>query len=215
MGVGFRGETYRNLAYLLARLPLAVVYFTTFVTGLSLGVSLVPLAVGIPILCGVLALGGYAGALEAWLLRQLRDSTVSYDPVAPGESSVVEYLKTVATEPRHYLLVAFALASFAVGVPLFVAITVVFTLALVLIVAPAVFWIPGIEYEVTTTGTVEPGPTTVDTGSLVGTGIDTPPEALVASVLGVVVCVAGFHAVNLTAGLFGGATEWLLGVGSD
>jgi len=215
LGVGFDSETYRNLAYLLARFPLGIVYFTTFVTGLAVGLSLVPLVVGVPILAGTLALGGYVGVFEAWLLRQFRDSTVTHDPAPLGELPAVEYLKTVATEPRNYLLVAFALASFVVGTGLFVAITVVFTLAVALVVAPLVYWIPGVEYDVTGVETVELGPASVDTTALVGVGIDTLPEALLASLLGVVVCLVGLHAVNVTATLLAGATERLLRVGSN
>jgi len=203
------------MGYLLTRFPLGIAYFTVFVTGLSLGLSLVPLLVGIPILGGVLALGGYVGTAEAWLLRQFRDSTVTHDPTSPDELPATEYLKTVATEPRNYLLVAFVLASFVVGINLFVAITVVFTLALTLVVAPAVYWIPGIEYDVTNVGTLEVGSVSVDTAALVGAGIDTLPEALLASLLGVVVCLVGLHAVNVTARLLAGATERLLRVGSN
>jgi hypothetical protein len=36
-GVGFRRETYANLAYLLTRFPLGIAYFTVLITGLSLG----------------------------------------------------------------------------------------------------------------------------------------------------------------------------------
>lgn len=215
LGVGFRGETYRNLLYLLARFPLGIAYFTVLVTGLSLGVSLVPLLVGIPILGGVLALGGYVGVFEAWLLRRFRNSTVTYDPADPDELPAVDYLKTVATDPRNYLLVAFALASFVIGINLFVAITVLFTLAFTLVVAPAVYWIPGVEYGVTNVETVGLGPASIDTTALAGTGVDTLPEALLASLLGVVVCLIGLHASNLTANLLGGATERLLRVGSD
>ena len=213
LGVGFRGETYRNLLYLLARFPLGIAYFTVLVTGLSLGVSLVPLLVGIPILGGVLALGGYVGVFEAWLLRRFRNSTVTYDPADPDELPAVDYLKTVATDPRNYLLVAFALASFVIGINLFVAITVLFTLAFTLVVAPAVYWIPGVEYGVTNVETVGLGPASIDTTA--GTGVGTLPEALLASLLGVVVCLIGLHASNLTANLLGGATERLLRVGSD
>jgi hypothetical protein len=55
----------------------------------------------------------------------------------------------------------------------------------------------------------------VDTTALVGAGIDTLPEALLASLLGVVVCLVGLHAVNVTADLLAGATERLLRVGSN
>ncbi|MFT4948969.1 MAG: hypothetical protein ACI9CA_001100, partial [Natronomonas sp.] len=49
-GVVTDGMTYRRIVYLLLRFPLGMAYFTTFMTGLALGVALVPLGVGIPIL---------------------------------------------------------------------------------------------------------------------------------------------------------------------
>lgn len=68
-GVGFRRKTYANMAYLLARFPLCVAYFATFIAGLSVGLPLVPLVVGVPILVGVLALAGYVRFLESYPLR--------------------------------------------------------------------------------------------------------------------------------------------------
>lgn len=211
-GVGLQRKTYANLAYLLARFPLGIAYFVTFVAGLSIGLSLVPLVVGVPILVGVLALARYVGVLEAHLLRGLRGSSVSHDPADPGDQPLIAYAKSVVTNPRNYLLVAYALASFVVGVHLFTAIVVVFTLALALVAAPALYWLPGVDYQLTTaSGAVDVGPLTVDASSLSGAAIDTLPEALAASLFGVVVCLVGLHAVNLTARLVGGLTERLLG----
>jgi hypothetical protein len=214
-GVGFRRETYANLAYLLARFPLGIAYFTVLVTGISLGLGLVPLVVGVPILAGVVALGGYIGVVEAGLLRRLRGSTVSVDLADPSDLSMTEYLKTVATDPRNYVLLAFGFGSFVVGIQLFVAITVVFSLGLAFAAAPLVYWRPGVDYNLAdVTGTVELGGVSVDAGSLAGAGINTLPEALAASAVGIVVCLAGLHAVNLTAGLLGALTEHLLGISS-
>jgi len=210
-GVGFRRETYANLAYLLARFPLGIAYFTVLITGISLGVGLVPMVVGIPILAGVLALGGYIGVIEAELLGRLRGRDISISPADPRELSITEYLKTVVTTPRNYLLVAFGFASFVVGIPLFVAITVVFSIGFTLVATPFLYWIPGVEYNFTgLRGTIEVGMYTVDTGSVVGASINTLPEALAASAVGVVVCLAGLHAVNLSAWLLAGLTERLL-----
>jgi len=210
-GVGFRRETYHSLAYLLARFPLGIAYFTVLVTGLSLGVGLVPVVVGIPILAGVLALGGYIGVLEAGLLCRLCGRDVSITLADPNELSVTGYLKTVATTPRNYLLVAFGFVSFVVGIQLFVAITVVFSLGFTLAATPFLYWIPGVEYNLTgLRGTTEVGWLSIDTGSVVGTSINTLPEALAASVVGVVVCLAGLHAVNLSAWLFAELTERVL-----
>jgi hypothetical protein len=210
-GVGFRRETYANLAYLLVRFPLGIAYFTVLVTGLSLGIGLIPVVVGIPILAGVLAVGGYIGVVEAELLNRFRGYTVTIDPADPSELSVTDYLKTVATTPRNYLLVAFGLASFVIGLPLFVAITVVFTLGIVLAATPLTYWIPGANYKLTgLEGTVNVGSLSVDAGSVAGGSISTLPEALVASVIGVVICLAGLHAINLSAWLLGGLTERIL-----
>jgi len=210
-GVVFRRETYANLAYLLARFPLGTAYFTVLVTGLGLGVGLAPVVVGIPILAGVLALGGYIGVVEVELLCRLRGRDVSITLADPSELSITGYLQAVVTSPRNYLLVAFGIASFVVGIPLFVAITVVFSLGLTLAAAPFLYWIPGAGYDLTTLrGTIEVGSLSVDAGSVVGASINTLPEALAASVVGVVICLAGLHAVNLTARLLAGVTERLL-----
>lgn len=210
-GVGGRRETYANLAYLLARFPLGIVYFTVFVTGLSLGFALIPLVVGLPILAFVVGLAGYVGVIEAGLLRRLYDRDVSYPVADPGELSLVDYLKAAVTTPEHYLLLLFAFGSFVVGLQLFVVITVVFTLALALAAAPLFYWIPGIEYDLThATGTVDVGPVAVDAGSAAGVGITTLPEALVASGFGVVAFLVGLHAVNLAAWGIRALTERLL-----
>jgi len=136
---------------------------------------------------------------------------VSITLADPSNLSITDYLKTVATTPRNYLLVAFGFVSFVVGIQLFVAITVVFSLGFTLAATPLLYWIPGVEYNLTgLRGTVEVGALSVDAGSVVGASINTLPEALAASVVGVVVCLAGLHAVNLSAWLFAELTERVL-----
>ena len=90
-GVGFHRETDHSLAYLIARFPLGIAYFTILVTGLSLRVRLVPVVVGIPILAGVLALGGYIGILEAGLLCRLCGRDVSITLADPSELSIINF----------------------------------------------------------------------------------------------------------------------------
>jgi hypothetical protein len=214
-GVGFRRETYANFAYLLVRFPLGIAYFTVLITGLSLGIGLIPLLIGIPILAGVLAIGGYIGVVEAELLRRFRGDNISVKPACRSESLVTDYLKTAATTPRNYVLVMFGLASFVVGTPLFVTVIVVFSLGVALVATPLTYWIPGIEYRITDSGsTIETDSISiqagVDVGSVAGGSINTLPEALVASVAGFVICLIGFHAVNLSAWFLGTVTERIL-----
>jgi hypothetical protein len=109
----------------------------------------------------------------------------------------------------------FGLGSFVAGLQLFVAIVVVFTLGLALVAAPFLYWIPGVEYgPIQTPSTVKLGAMSVDATPAPGVGVNTLPQALIAALLGVIVCLASLHAVNLTARLFGALTERVLGTHS-
>jgi hypothetical protein len=210
-GVAFRKETYANTAYLLARFPLGIAYFTVFVTGISLGVALTPLVVGIPILAGVLALAGYVGRVEAGLLREVLGRDVTWSTADAGELALWPYLKTVATRPGNYLLTVFAIASFVLGTALFTGLTVWFTLALALVLAPVLYWMPGVEYgPVTTADAIEVGPVSVSADTANQLSVTTLPEALVASLLGVVIMIVGLHVINGATALLAKATGGLL-----
>src|SRR5687768_2442557 len=53
-GVIGRPQSYRNMAYLFLGLPLGTVWFTALVTGFTVGISLLVVAlVGIPVLVGL------------------------------------------------------------------------------------------------------------------------------------------------------------------
>ncbi len=62
-GVAVNPQSYLNIFYLLLSFPLGIAYFVFLVTGISLGVGLAIIWVGIPILVIVLA--------AAWALSQL------------------------------------------------------------------------------------------------------------------------------------------------
>lgn len=216
-GVAADRRTYANLLYLLARFPLGIAYFTVFVTALSMGVGLAFVLVGVPLLAGALALAGYVGVLEAELLRRVRGRRVTYRPVTFADRAVWPYLKAVVTEPRNYLLLVFALGSFAVGTALFTAISVLFTLAVVLSAAVAIYWVPGVEYRVDPlwVGEVEAGPLTVDLGTVGPTVVDTFPKAAGLSLVGLAVGLVGLHAVNLCASVLAGVTARVLDFGGE
>lgn len=199
-------QTYKNLLYLLVRFPLGIAYLTVFVVGLSVGMALVPLLVGIPILAGVLAVAGYVGVLEAALLRTFfaRDTTCS--TLDPGETPVVPYVKQATTDSKHYLLLLLALSSFVTGNALFVGLVVWFALSLSFSIAPAVYWIDGIQY-VNLPASIDLGIATISGERL---AINTLPEALLVSLVGIILTVLGFHLINLTARIYADSTEKVL-----
>ena len=65
LGVLTNSQTYKNLAYLLLSFPLGVFYFVFLITGISLGVSLAIIWIGIPIFIGVLMLSRTFANLRA------------------------------------------------------------------------------------------------------------------------------------------------------
>lgn len=216
-GVVTDRRTYASVAYLLSRFPLGIAYFVTFVTGIALGVALLPLLVGVPILAGVAGIADHVGRLEAALLRGLLGREVRWEPLDPGELSAVSYLKTAGTDARAYLLVAYSLATFFVGVASFVVVVTLLAVALAYLVAPVAFWLPGVTYAAPTPdvpSVVDLGWASVDLGPVVDLlTIDTVPEALVGSAVGIAVGVAALHLFNALTEALAAVTEAVLADG--
>lgn len=72
----FRGATYRHALYLVLALPLGVLYFIALVAGLSVGISLVVIWIGLPILLATLLAWRGAAGVERVLARRLLDTDV-------------------------------------------------------------------------------------------------------------------------------------------
>lgn len=194
-------QTYRNLAFLLLRFPIGIAYFTVFVTGLAVGVSLIPLLIGIPILAVVLGFADYAGVFEAKLCRQLLGVDLHHSPAHdPSEKPMVAYLKATLTAPRLYLLVGYFLASQFVGIATFTTVLVLFTLGVSLTVAPLTYSLPFAKYELPELGGAG--------GEFV---VTTLPEALLLSVVGLTILFVSVHVVNALATAHGSVTAAVLG----
>lgn len=206
VGVAVNAQTYKNLLYLLLRFPLGIVYLTIFVTGISLGAGLVPLLVGVPILGGVLAVAGYVGVVEAALLRTLLDRDITCSTADLSEKPIVPYFKTVVTTPKNYLLLVLAFVSFATGNALFVALVTGFALSLALVATPVTYLTDGVQ-TVNVAGPIDLGIITINEGQL---SINTIPEALLLSLIGVILTFVGLHLVNLTTRAYAGVTESVL-----
>lgn len=65
------GQSYRNIAYLLASFPLGLLYFIMFAVGVSMGVGMAVIGIGIFILWGVFGLSGLLANFERWQANQL------------------------------------------------------------------------------------------------------------------------------------------------
>jgi hypothetical protein len=180
-GAPVRAGTYRNLAYLVLSFPLGIGYFTFVVAGLSAGVALVPVLVGVPLLVGVLIGAYWVVSFDRWLATRLLGADVPPVEVPDlGDGGFVDSVRALVTAPLTWIGLGYLLARFAVGVGAFVLLTVVVVVPATLLAAPLV-------YE--------------ESAYVLGpwVTVDTLGEALGTAVLGLVLVPIGLAACNAFA----------------
>jgi hypothetical protein len=140
----------------LLGLPLGVVYFVWFVTGLATGLGLAITLVGIPLLTLVLAGVRPLLAAERALANSLLDTDIPAAPLAPREDGWLGRSKAYWTDEPTWRGMAYLLARFPAGLLAFTVVVCAFSTAGYLIAAPIVapfggmelgIWEPGTWYE--------------------------------------------------------------------
>jgi hypothetical protein len=112
----------RDTAYSLTALPIVVLSFSLMVAGLSAGVSLVIVWVGIPVLVGTLLVARAFAHLERIRLRSLqyREAPTPAYVVAEPDASALRRLLTPMRDPQSWVDVAWGIVSFVTGIIAFV-----------------------------------------------------------------------------------------------
>jgi hypothetical protein len=113
---------FLDTAYSLTALPIGVLTFTVVVTGLSVGVSLLVVWVGVPILVGTLFASRAFAHLERIRLRTLQDRaapTPEY-AVAPDGAGSVRRLLTPLRDPQSWIDAVWGVVGFVTGIIAFV-----------------------------------------------------------------------------------------------
>jgi hypothetical protein len=123
LGVVARPQTYRNVAYLLLGLPLGTVWFSLLVTGVSVGTSLLTVALlGIPILLGVWYATRVFANVERVTANRLLDVRLAPAPIASGgHGNVWKRLRAMTTDRGRWRELGYLLARFPVGIATFTA----------------------------------------------------------------------------------------------
>lgn len=141
-GVAAKGQSYRNILYLLLGLPLGTLYFTLLVTGASVGLSLLVLAlVGIPLLVGLWYVIHSLVNFERGLATILLDVDIAPIPVAPPVSGGL-WNRFIAlwSDRGTWRWIQYLLLRFPVGIATFtIAVTLTVT-SLAMAFAPAYMW---------------------------------------------------------------------------
>jgi hypothetical protein len=195
-------QTYLNLVYLLLAFPLGLAYFIFLVTGLSLGIGLIIIWVGVLILLLVYAIWYGLLALERVLAIHLlhEDIPPMIKQNLTGKSLLQKFTTTLGSAVTWKGLF-FLFLKFPLGLISFVAITVFGSLSLALLAAPLYYnrFSPEINF------TFENHP--VNSFWL----IDTLPEAMTACFIGFLILTLSLHLLNGMAKLSGKIARRLLG----
>lgn len=110
------GQSYRNLVYLALSFPLGLGYFVLLVVGISVGVSLTIIWVGIPVLLFTMAGWWAIGRVERGLAMRLLRVDIPTSPRAQVTGGAWPRLKAHLRDPVTWKSLLYLLIKFPFGV---------------------------------------------------------------------------------------------------
>jgi hypothetical protein len=220
-----RPQTYLNVLYLSLAFPLGLAYFVFVTVGVSLGVGLAILVVGVPILLAVVGVSLGVATLERWLAGLLLDVEVSSTNSLDGDSRKDQLIALLKSRSTWTALV-YLPTKFFLGVAAFVVGVTSISTGVAMLFVPLYYDDPGLYVGVVTNRPVELHPALyvgwnnllVGFETVVEVGVwrvTTLPGALVVAGLGLVVCLVALNVLNVLARASGWYTEVMLRGGYD
>ncbi|HYN20290.1 MAG TPA: sensor domain-containing protein [Thermoanaerobaculia bacterium] len=186
-------RSYTNLFYLLLSFPLGIFYFVFLLTGLSVGLGLTIVWVGLPILAMVFAASWGMAALERRLAMVMLGADVP--PMTPQASGVQVDLWTTVKDflanPVTWKGMGYLFLKFPLGIFSFVLTVTLLSISLGFILAPLAYWFGDIYIPFWE--------------------IDTMGETLILSAMGVLFLLVSMHLLNGLAMIWREIAEVMLG----
>ena len=191
-GVVARGRSYLNVLYNLLAFPLGVAYFVFLVVGLSLGLGLLIIWIGVFILAAVLLLSWGLSAFERQQAILLLGADIGPMGAEPAKKSTVsQWIKTFIVNRVTWTGPIFLFLKFPLGIFSFVFAIVTLSISLSLLLAPFYYyWSPPDFYF---------------------WYVDTLPEALLCSLAGILLFFLSLHALNGLAWIWRELATLMLG----
>lgn len=187
-------QSYLNLVYLLLAFPLGVFYFVFLVTGISVGLGLAVLFIGLPLLLLVLLLSQGFASFERALARGLLGVAIAGPPTGePVEGGLFQRLGAYLSRPDIWMGLLYLLLKFVLGTAAFTLVVSLFGASLGMIAAPFAFEQSWYGFEI-------PGVWSVDSLG----------KAATVAMFGAILGVASFHLMNGIAWLYGQIAKGLL-----
>ena len=131
------GQSYLSMIYLLASFPLGVVYFVFLVSGLSLGISLVIIWVGIPILLIVgIVIWGFANFERSITIHMLKEDLPSLSIHTKDGTDIWARIKDHLSKPVAWKSILYLFLKFPLGIFTFVVLATLISLTLAFLTMP-------------------------------------------------------------------------------
>ncbi|WP_192498305.1 sensor domain-containing protein [Halorussus halophilus] len=221
LAVVARGQTYRNLLYLLIAFPLGTFYFVLLTSGFSVGLGLLITVVGAPLLVTLLVVTVPLAKVERWLAVHLLgvEIPVPDDPERP--SGLWNRLVALLTSVRHWKGMLYLASKFFLGLFSFLLVVILGAISASLVTAPFYYADPNTQivalapiFDVVTPVAESTGVSLYQTPRLLVTAdlvvVDTLPEALAMSLAGIALGLVSLHVCNFVARLYGAFTRFML-----
>ena len=204
-------RTYLRILYLLLAFPLGILYFTVIITGLSVGVGLVIVIVGFPILLLTLVCWLLFGRIERELAIHLLGAQVRPMSIPdPERRSAWQRLLRTLGDPVTWKSLVYVLLEFPFGIFSFTLAVVLLSVSLSLVLYPVVYAIATALYQQfpdQAQGTMWPG-VTIDGEFRASVAV----RFLGVSAFGIVFAIASLAVLNGTAWMWARFAELMLGV---
>jgi hypothetical protein len=197
LGVLAQPRTYTNLVYLAMSFPLGLAYFILLVVGFSLGVSLLIIWVGIPILVAMLLLSYGITTFERQMAISMLGVSISAQSQGEPVSGLWDRFKGLLRNPITWKGILYQFIKFPMGIASFVMLVTLILIPLALMAAPFLVGVPDVYLL------------RIGSASL----INNMNTALFAAFIGFVLLVGSLHALNGMAWAHGQLAKVLLGQG--
>ncbi len=214
LSVVIEPQSYLNVVYVLLAFPLSIAYFVILTTGLSAGLSLVIVWIGVPILFLTFAISAAFGWLERFLAQYLLRVEISPRPSEaksageiPAESGLgdserlliraLRGFKARVSDRTVWTGLLYLFLKFPIGIVSFVVAIFLLSITLACLAAPFLYQLDG--------------------GLSIGIGmgeiweIDTLGEALLLSAAGIPLLIISLHILNGLAFVSGRIAKVMLG----
>jgi hypothetical protein len=202
-GVVARPQSYRNIGYLLLGLPLGTAWFTVLISGVSVAISMLVVALlGIPMLLGIWYMTRAFANVERTTANVLLGQNLALAPMASRDrGNLWLRLRSMTTDPSRWRELGYLMLRFPVGIATFTAAATALTTPVMVAYAPfAARYDDGHPF-----GDLALSSTMEDVAS-------SSPWSWLLVPLGLAMLIASFHLMNALATACGRWTTAWLGV---